>query len=100
VLDPTEQATLGALITSYNNYISAKAAAIGFAYVDPNPILAAQKATNAIPRFPNFTSATATFGSLISLDGVHPAASAHRLIANAIIDATNAKYGTTLAPVP
>ena len=100
VLDPTEQATLGALITSYNNYISAKAAAIGFAYVDPNPILAAQKATNAIPRFPNFTSTTATFGSLISLDGVHPAAPAHRLIANAIIDATNAKYGTTLAPVP
>jgi lysophospholipase L1-like esterase len=100
VVDPTEQATLGALITSYNNYISAKAATIGFAYVDPNPILAAQKATNAIPRLPNFTSGTATFGTLISLDGVHPAASAHRLIANAIIDATNAKYGTTLTPVP
>jgi lysophospholipase L1-like esterase len=100
VLDPTEQATLGALITSYNNYISAKAAAIGFAYVDPNPILAAQKATNAIPRFPNFTSATATFGTLISLDGIHPAAPAHRLIANALIAAINAKYGTSLAPVP
>lgn len=100
VLDPTEQATLGALITSYNNYISAKAAAIGFAYVDPNPILAANKATNAIPRFPKFSSTTATFGTLISLDGVHPAAPAHKLIANALITAINAKYGTTLAPVP
>jgi lysophospholipase L1-like esterase len=100
VLDPTEQAQLGALIASYNNYIAAKAAAIGFAYVDPNPILAAQKATNAIPRFPKFSSTTQTFGTLISLDGVHPAAPAHKLIANALIVAINTKYGTTLAAVP
>jgi lysophospholipase L1-like esterase len=100
VLDPTEQATLGALITSYNDYIATKAAAIGFAYLDPNPILAANKATNAIPRFPNFTNPTATFGTLISLDGIHPAGPAHRLIANALIAAINTKYSTTLAPVP
>jgi lysophospholipase L1-like esterase len=100
VLDPTEQQTLGGVITAYNTYIAQKAAAIGFAYVDPNPILAAQRATNAIPRFPKFSSTTATFGTLISLDGVHPAAAAHKLIANALIDAINAKYGTTLAAVP
>jgi lysophospholipase L1-like esterase len=92
VLDPTEQAQLAAIITSYNNYISAKAAAIGFAYVDPNPILAANRATNVIPRFPKFSSTTATFGTLISLDGAHPAAAAHKLIANALIAAINAKY--------
>jgi lysophospholipase L1-like esterase len=100
VLDPTEQATLGALITSYNNYIATKAAAIGFAYLDPNPILAANKATNAIPRFPNFTNPTATFGSLISLDGIHPAGPAHRLIANELISVINTTYKTALAPVP
>jgi lysophospholipase L1-like esterase len=101
VLDPTEQAALSAIIASYNNYISAKAAAIGFAYYDPNPLLAANRATNVIPRFPNFTNnGTATFGSLISLDGVHPAGTAHRLAANELIAVINTKYGTTLQPVP
>lgn len=100
VLDATEQATLAAIVTSYNTYISTKAAAIGFAYYDPNPLLATNRATNAIPRFPNFTSPTATFGSLISLDGVHPSAAAHRIIANELITVINAKYGTTLQPVP
>jgi len=100
VLDATEQATLGATITGYNNYIKSKADAIGFAYYDPNVLLAAQRATNAIPAFPNFASTTATFGTLISLDGIHPAAPAHKLIANDLIALINTKYGTTLAPVP
>ncbi|MEO7712955.1 MAG: SGNH/GDSL hydrolase family protein [Gemmatimonadaceae bacterium] len=100
VLDVAEQATLKGVIDSYNAYLSAKAAAIGFAYYDPNPLLAANRATNAIPRFPNFTSATATFGALVSLDGFHPALGAHKLIANALIPVINAKYGTSLQPVP
>jgi lysophospholipase L1-like esterase len=100
VLDDAEQQQLGGVIAGYNAYIAAKATAIGFAYVDPNPILGAQRATNAIPRFPDFTKPTAAFGSLISLDGVHPAAAGHLLIANAIISAINAKYGTTLPSVP
>jgi len=100
VLDNAEQAQLNSVIDGYNAYISAKAAAIGFAYFDPNPVLAAQRATNAIPRLPNFTNGTATFGSLISLDGVHPADGAHKLIANALIPIINLKYGTTLTPAP
>ena len=100
VLDDAEQATLKGVIDSYNTYIKGKADAIGFAYYDPNPLFAVQRATNAIPRLPNFASATATFGSLISLDGIHPAAAGHRLIANDLIAAINTKYGTTLAPVP
>lgn len=100
VLDDAEQATLGGVIAGYNGYIAAKAAAIGFAYVDPNPLLASNRAANAIPRFPNFTTGTATFGSLISLDGVHPSGAAHRLIANALIDAINTTYSTTLEAVP
>ena len=97
VLDAAEQATLKAAIDGYNSYIAAKAAAIGFAYYDPNPLLAANRATNAIPRLPNFSSATATFGTLISLDGVHPGAGAHTLIAKDLAAVINAKYGTTLA---
>jgi len=85
VLDPAEQVTLIAAITAYNAYINTKAAAIGFAYYDPNVLFAASRASGAIPPFPNFASATATYGTLITLDGVHPSAATHKLIANELI---------------
>ena len=100
VLDPAEQATLNAAIDAYNNYIQTKATAINFGYFDPNTLFAAAKASGDIPPFPNFASTTATYGPLISLDGVHPTAAAHKLIANSLIGVINAKYGTTLAPLP
>lgn len=99
ILDPTEQATLAAVINGYNTYIKGKADAIGFAYYDPNVLFAAKRASGDIPPFPNLASATATFGPLISLDGVHPSGAAHVLIANEIIAVINAKYGTQLKPV-
>jgi lysophospholipase L1-like esterase len=99
ILDPTEQATLGAVINGYNAYIKGKADAIGFAYYDPNVLFAARRASGEIPPFPNLASATATFGPLISLDGVHPSGAAHILIANELIAVINAKYGTQLKPV-
>jgi hypothetical protein len=100
VLDAAEQAALGAAVTGYNTYIKSKADGAGFAYYDPNVLLAAQRAAGAIPPFPNFASTSATFGTLISLDGVHPAAAAHKLIANDLITLINGKYGTTLTPIP
>jgi len=100
VLDAAEQVTLIAAITGYNDYIKTKAAAIGFAYYDPNVLFAASRASGAIPPFPNFASATATFGALITLDGVHPSAATHKLIANELIGVINTQYGTSLKPVP
>ena len=100
VLDATEQATLGAAIVGYNTYIQAKAATIGFAYYDPNVLLAALKASGAIPPFPNFASTNQTFGTFVSLDGVHPAQATHVLIANALIGVINTKYGTTVPLLP
>ena len=100
VLDAAEQATLSATITGYNTYIAQKAAASGFAYYDPNILFAAKRANGEIPPFPNLASATLTFGNLISLDGVHPSAAAHQLIANELINVINTKYGTSLAQVP
>lgn len=100
VLDSQEQATLGATIAGYNNYIKDKADAIGFAYYDPNVLLAAKKASGEIPPFPNLASPNATFGTLISLDGIHPAAAAHKLIANELIAVINTKYGTSLQTIP
>ena len=100
VLDPAEQVTLTGAINAYNDYIKTKAAAIGFAYYDPNVLFAASRASGAIPAFPNFASTTATYGLLISLDGVHPTGAAHKLIANELIGVINAKYGTSLQLVP
>ena len=100
VLDTEEQATVYALINSYNAYIQSKAQAIGFAYWDPNPALAALDAQpGAILRPPNIGSATNPFGTAFSLDGVHPSSSSHILVANGIIDAINAKYGTSVKHV-
>ena len=39
VLDDAEQATVTAAVNGYNAYITAKATALGFAYVDPNVLL-------------------------------------------------------------
>jgi lysophospholipase L1-like esterase len=100
VLDAAEQAQTAAIVTGYNNYIKAKADSIGFAYYDPNPSLAAVAAKDPIlaTHVPNIGSATAPFGQYFTLDGVHPSATAHILIANDIITVINTKYGTSLLP--
>ena len=52
-----------------------------------------------VPPFPNLGSGTATFGPWFSLDGVHPSTAAHRLIADLMMEAVHARYGTTI-PTP
>jgi len=96
VLDAAEQAAVTDTVTAYNTLIAAEADTLGFAFYDPNPALVALKTSNAVPFFPDLTAPTAPFGIYFSLDGVHPAAAAHVLLANNIIDAINAKYGTSV----
>jgi lysophospholipase L1-like esterase len=97
ILDPAEGAALSARVAAYNAYISQKANAMGWAYWDPNTLLAQLKTqAGQISPIPVLTSPTAPFGLAISLDGIHPSSSTHVAIANAIIAAINAKYGTTL----
>jgi lysophospholipase L1-like esterase len=101
ILDPAEQTTITARVNAYNAHIQAEADRIGFAYFDPNPTLVSLRtAGTVVTNVPNLASATATFGTGMSLDGVHPGAPIHRTIANELIAAINAEYGTTLAPVP
>src|SRR5215218_5941117 len=100
VHDPQEQATLNAVIDADNAYLKSKADAIGFGYWDPNPPLLAIRGTAQSLAFPNFGDATNPFGTAFSLDGVHPSAAGQRLIANFLIGVINAKYATTLQPVP
>jgi lysophospholipase L1-like esterase len=107
MLDPTEQAALIATTTAYNAYLKAKADSLGWAYLDPNVTLAALRTGTPalVAGWPSLKSntrdaTTSVFGSIFSLDGVHPTAAGQKLIANAMIDAVNAKYGTTIGHVP
>jgi len=100
VLTAAEQATVSAAVAGYNAYISAKATTLGWAYYDPNTTLATLRAAGTVVRqVPNYLSATNPFGTGMSLDGVHPFAGGHLLIANGMIAAVNLKYGTTLPNV-
>lgn len=99
VLDPTEQTTVSTRVANYNTYISAKAASIGFAYWDPNPTLVTLKTAGTLIRSTNW-AATGTFGTGMSIDGVHPGALVHKEIANQLIPVINTKYATSLALVP
>jgi lysophospholipase L1-like esterase len=101
VLHPAEQTLINNIVNGYNTYLSAKAGSVDFAYYDPNTTLNTLKTAGTLIRAtPNYASATAPFGSGMSLDGVHPTLPVHRELANAMIPVINAKYGTTLALVP
>jgi hypothetical protein len=99
ILEPAEITAVTNAVTGYNTYISGKAQAIGFAYLNPNQALDSLKAAGQILP-PNFASATAPFGKWISLDGVHPTSAAHQLLTNYLVDVINAKYSTTLTKLP
>lgn len=90
-------------VSDFNTYLSTQAAAHGFAFWDPNPTLGALVASGAIPPIPNLAPAlgggSVTFGNYITLDGVHPSALAHKLIADSVAAHLNAAFGTTI-PIP
>lgn len=100
VLDDGERAFFVARVAAYNAYIKAAADAAGFAYYDPNTLLAAARTAGQIPSFPNVAGPAANptrpFGPLISNDGVHPGSPAHSLLARGIIGVINAKYSVSI----
>jgi lysophospholipase L1-like esterase len=101
-VSPAEFAVLVAAVTRYNTVISAEAAARNYAYIDPNALFGALPA-GSIPTFPNIppvaTSVAAPFGTIFSLDGIHPTGAAHKLVANALRVAINAKYSTAIPTI-
>ncbi len=102
-ISPSEFAKIDSAVTTYNAFIQARATALGYVFADPNALLAALPA-GSIPDFPNIpplaTAATAPFGTYFSKDGIHPSATAHKLIANTLIQVINLAYGTQLQPIP
>ena len=83
VLTNATVAAIATRVGEINAYIQAEATARGWAYVDLNGLLDSVKTASPtnIPAFPSFTTPSTLFGPFISLDGIHPNAAAHRLIA-------------------
>jgi lysophospholipase L1-like esterase len=101
-VQPAELVRLGRAVSQYNATIQARATARGYAYVDPNALFAALP-PGSIPPFPTTAGAasvSAPFGTYFTRDGVHPSALSHKLVANALIQAINAKYGTAIPTLP
>jgi lysophospholipase L1-like esterase len=98
VLDATEQTAVATATTAFNTSLLNAANAKGLAFFDANSyfrsIAASGIASNGVNNTANFIS-----GNLFSLDGVHPTPRGYALIANEIIKAINAKYGSTLSLV-
>lgn len=112
VISVTEALNMIGAVQGYNATISAAATARGWAYLDPNTLLAQLLADpNAFRAFPAFppppptpvdsnTTVRAPFGTAVSRDGIHPSTSTHRLTAQALRAAINAHYSTTIPAIP
>jgi lysophospholipase L1-like esterase len=106
VITVPEMVNLITSVTAFNTAIEAEADELGWVYLDPNALLLQLAAANptAILPFPAFGSTdpaalAAPFGTALSIDGIHPSASAHELVANALISAINANYGTSIPAI-
>ncbi|UOG75321.1 hypothetical protein MTX78_01685 [Hymenobacter tibetensis] len=98
VLDDTEQTQVRNATTAFNTAITNKANEKGLAIFDSNTFFSgvAQRGlvTNGVSNTASFVS-----GNLFSLDGVHPTPRGYAVIANEMIKAINAKYGSRIAQV-
>ncbi len=98
VLTSAEQARITTAQASYNATIEGLAAANGLALADARSAL--QQVANGGTSF-NGGLLTSTFvtGGAFSLDGVHPTPRGYALTANVLLDAINARYGSTIPGV-
>jgi hypothetical protein len=98
VLTASEAASLRAAVEGYNEAISAAADLNGAALVDLHGLFARLAARGYDFQGVHYSTAFVS-GGLFSLDGVHPTDFASGLIANAMIDAVNAKFGASVPVV-
>ncbi len=105
VISPAEALNMISAVAQYNAALSAAATARGWAYLDPNTLLAQLLAVPGsfapFPAFPpNPNAVAAPFGTAVSRDGIHPSTSTQRLTAQALQAAINAHYSTSIPPIP
>ncbi len=95
VLDTSEASAIESDITAMNAVVDSVSQRPWIAEVDLNGLLATLAARDTTIGPTTYSTAYVT-GGLFSLDGVHPTDLAHALIANTMIDAVNAKFGSTV----
>lgn len=107
VLTLREVGTLVQTVRRYNAFIRQQAQSRDLAFLNPNRILGLLYTNNdgdrnptndLIPKFPNAGS-DQPFGQFFSLDGIHPSAVTHRVVAAQLVGVINETYDTNL-PLP
>jgi lysophospholipase L1-like esterase len=106
VLDSSEQAFVRGTITAFNDQIAAAAAdveqrrGVPIATVDAFALFDGFADHGVDVRGDaSLVLTTRYLGGLFTLDGIHPTRTAHALIANAFIDAIDARFGAEIAHV-
>ena len=98
VLDGTEQTSVAATTSGFNTALINAANARNLAVFDSNlffrGVAANGFATNAVNNTASYLS-----GNLFGLDGVHPTPRGYSIIANEMLKAINAKYGSSFQGV-
>jgi hypothetical protein len=106
VLTLAEVGTLAQTVQQYNAFIQQEANDRGLGYLNPNQVLGAlylnddgdpDPTNDLIPKFPDAGS-DQPFGQFFSLDGVHPSAPTHRVVAAQLVQVINETYDTSLSP--
>jgi lysophospholipase L1-like esterase len=93
VLLPEEQAEIASATTQFNQVISAAASANGFALMNANALLD-QIAMGGVESSNLILTSSLVTGGAFSLDGVHPTSRGYALIANEMLKAIDATYGS------
>ena len=97
VLSAAEAAQITSAVNGYNDAIRAEAAIVGAAVVDFHALLQTA-ATVGLP-YQGTLYHAGFLGGLFSLDGVHPTDLGYGFMANAMIDAVNAAFGSSVPKV-
>jgi lysophospholipase L1-like esterase len=98
VLTAAEQATLLTAVNAMNAAVDSVSQRPWIAKVDMGGLLSDIAANGYMVGSTKYTSAYVT-GGIFSLDGVHPTDLAHAVLANTMIDAVNARFGSTVPRV-
>ena len=98
VLDDVEQGLAAAATTSFNNALIAAAGTRNLAVFDANVFFRSVAASGYVVNAANNTAGYLS-GNLFSLDGVHPTPRGYAVIANEMLKAINAKYGSSFTGV-
>jgi len=99
IVTPSDVMFINGLLAQMNTEIASKAADNGYALTSLEALYATSKDGVAF-NVQAFIGTATPYGPKISLDGVHPNAEGHRVIANAAIMAINARYGSTIQLLP